>query len=181
MIFKTQDLQDLRFEILIVLQALATLPHAITNGPYVYVCRVWVFFILYSLTCTLRKILHKISESLQTRYICQQIHTPFGHVVCAVMSDNHYNIQRSPVGSSIFIAEAKAVDLTLKLVAPVSDIPIFYIKYLTMHKVHMHAGAIRQLLYEPRHEISNNVVCATIKGSELPAHTRSLIRAFASR
>ena len=24
---------------------------------------------------------------------------------------------------------------------------MFYIKYLTMHKMHMHAGAIRQLLY----------------------------------
>ena len=24
---------------------------------------------------------------------------------------------------------------------------MFYIKYLTMHKVHMHTGAIRQLLY----------------------------------
>ena len=24
---------------------------------------------------------------------------------------------------------------------------MLYIKYLTMHKVHMHAGAIRQLLY----------------------------------
>ena len=34
---------------------------------------------------------------------------------------------------------------------------------------------------EPRHEISNNVVCATSKGSDQPAHTRSLIRAFASR
>ena len=34
---------------------------------------------------------------------------------------------------------------------------------------------------EPRHEISNNVVCATSKGSEQPAHMRSLIRAFASR
>ena len=31
------------------------------------------------------------------------------------------------------------------------------------------------------HEISNNVVCATSKGSDQPAHTRSLIRAFASR
>ena len=28
-------------------------------------------------------------------------------------------------------------------------------------------------------EISNNVVCATSKGSDQPAHTRSLIRAFA--
>ena len=33
--------------------------------------------------------------------------------------------------------------------------------------------------YEPQHEISNNVVCATSKGSDQPAHTRSLIRAFA--
>ena len=35
--------------------------------------------------------------------------------------------------------------------------------------------------YEPRHEISKNVVFATSKGSDQPAHTRSLIRAFASR
>ena len=33
---------------------------------------------------------------------------------------------------------------------------------------------------EPVHEISNNMVCATSKGSDQPAHTRSLIRAFAS-
>ena len=32
---------------------------------------------------------------------------------------------------------------------------------------------------EPRHEISNNVVCATSKASDQPAHTHSLIRAFA--
>ena len=37
------------------------------------------------------------------------------------------------------------------------------------------------ILYEPWHEISNNVVCATSKASDQPAHTRSLIRAFASR
>ena len=35
--------------------------------------------------------------------------------------------------------------------------------------------------YEPRHEISSNVVCVTSKGSDQPAHMRSLIRAFASR
>ena len=34
---------------------------------------------------------------------------------------------------------------------------------------------------EPRYEISNNVVSATSKASDQPAHTRSLIRAFASR
>ena len=37
------------------------------------------------------------------------------------------------------------------------------------------------VLYEPVHEISNNVVCATIKASDQPAHKRSLIKAFASR
>ena len=37
------------------------------------------------------------------------------------------------------------------------------------------------LTNEPQHEISNNVVCATSKASDQPAHTRGLIRAFASR
>ena len=36
-------------------------------------------------------------------------------------------------------------------------------------------------LNEPLHEISNNVVCATSRASDQPAHMRSLIRAFASR
>ena len=36
------------------------------------------------------------------------------------------------------------------------------------------------LLYEPWHEIFNNVVCVTSKASDQPAHMRSLIRAFAS-
>ena len=35
--------------------------------------------------------------------------------------------------------------------------------------------------FEPVHEISNNLVCATSKASDQPAHMRSLIRAFASR
>ena len=34
---------------------------------------------------------------------------------------------------------------------------------------------------EPVHEIFNNVVCATSKASDQPAHTRSLIWGFASR
>ena len=37
------------------------------------------------------------------------------------------------------------------------------------------------ITFEPVHDISNNVVCATSKASDQPAHTRSLIRAFASR
>ena len=35
--------------------------------------------------------------------------------------------------------------------------------------------------FEPQHEISNNVVRVTSKASYQSAHTRSLIRAFASR
>ena len=50
------------------------------------------------------------------------------------------------------------------------------------------SGSNRQLvrvkhihIIEPVHEISNNVVCATSKASDQPAHMSSLIRAFASR
>ena len=39
----------------------------------------------------------------------------------------------------------------------------------------------KQSLFEPQHEISNNVVCATSKASDQPAHTLSLIRVFSSR
>ena len=35
--------------------------------------------------------------------------------------------------------------------------------------------------YEPRHKISNNVVCAASKASDQPGHMPCLIRAFASR
>ena len=38
----------------------------------------------------------------------------------------------------------------------------------------------RSKQFEPVHEISNNVLYATSKASDQPAHTRSLIRAFAS-
>ena len=37
------------------------------------------------------------------------------------------------------------------------------------------------IIIEQRHEISNNVVCATSKASDQPAYMRSLIRAFACR
>ena len=36
-------------------------------------------------------------------------------------------------------------------------------------------------IVKPVHEISKNVVCANSKASDQPAHTRSLIRASASR
>ena len=40
---------------------------------------------------------------------------------------------------------------------------------------------IKNSKFEPVHEIFNNMVCATSKASDQPAHMRSLIRAFASR
>ena len=51
--------------------------------------------------------------------------------------------------------------------------------YCILDTISTHACTISK--YEPPHEISNNVVCATSKASDQPAHMRSLIRAFASR
>ena len=48
-------------------------------------------------------------------------------------------------------------------------------------QVAMTAAAECGFEFEPWHEISNNVVCATSKASDQPVHMRSLIRAFASR
>ena len=36
-------------------------------------------------------------------------------------------------------------------------------------------------IFEQLHEISNNVVCATSKASDQPAHMRNPVRAFAIR
>ena len=47
---------------------------------------------------------------------------------------------------------------------------------MMIHVIPMHTYT-----YKLQHEISNNVVCATSKGSDQPAHMRSLIRVFASR
>ena len=47
----------------------------------------------------------------------------------------------------------------------------------------LHFLSVKRLRFchiiEPRHEISNHVICATSKASDQPAHMRSLIRAFA--
>ena len=60
-------------------------------------------------------------------------------------------------------------------------LPTFSLLYVPMVK-----GLVTALLYklgneiyEPRHKMSNTVVCATSKSSDQPAHTHSLIRAFA--
>ena len=49
---------------------------------------------------------------------------------------------------------------------------------VTAHKLIAHETTTE---IESQHEISNNVVCATSKGSDQPAQTRSLVRAFANR
>ena len=56
--------------------------------------------------------------------------------------------------------------------------------FLFFYKLFKPAYAILLLLanaQEPRHEISKNVICATSKASDEPAHKLSLIRTFASR
>ena len=70
-------------------------------------------------------------------------------VVCKVRSKVTMNIDIRNRTVNI-IMQLPAKTWTIKfIIAPLSDIqfPMFYIKYLTMHNVHMHAGAIRQLLY----------------------------------
>ena len=47
-------------------------------------------------------------------------------------------------------------------------------------KIDTHSATI-QNSFEPQHEISKNVVCASSKASDQPAQTHRLIRAFASR
>ena len=63
-----------------------------------------------------------ISENMQSRYKnYQQIYTDGSKedskVGCAVISDNHSNMQRIPDDSSIFTAEAKAIDLALDFIS----------------------------------------------------------------
>ena len=60
-------------------------------------------------------------RKLQSRYKnCQQVYTDGSKedskVGCAFLSGNHSNIQRLPDDSSIFTAEAKAVDLALDFI-----------------------------------------------------------------
>ena len=51
---------------------------------------------------------------------------------------------------------------------------------ITRHCFHIRIEFSIANKFELQNEISNNVICATSKASDQPAHTRSLIRAFAS-
>ena len=64
------------------------------------------------------RILKDDFRKLQNRYKnYQQIYTDGSKDGCAVISDNHSNMQRIPDDSSIFTAEAKAVDLALDFIS----------------------------------------------------------------
>ena len=52
--------------------------------------------------------------------------------------------------------------------------------HLGLNKISFRYFACRHII-EPRHEISNNVVCVISKASDQSARKRSLIRVFASR
>ena len=47
--------------------------------------------------------------------------------------------------------------------------------------LHISIRHFKNYTFDPRHEICNNVVCATSKASDQTAHMRSLIRDFANR
>ena len=51
-------------------------------------------------------------------------------VGCAVISDNHSNMQRIPDDSSIFTAKAKAIDLALALVMLTINLLFFLTRFL---------------------------------------------------
>ena len=57
-----------------------------------------------------------------------------------------------------------------------SDISMFYIKYLTMYKVHMHAGAIRQLSYGCAYV--QEVIHSQKLVDYLPVHTHKLYNKY---
>ena len=57
----------------------------------------------------------------------------------------------------------------------------FMLSKVKLEKGFVTSRIVFSILTGPVHEISNNVVYATSKASDQPAHKRSLIRAFASR
>ena len=80
------------------------------------------------------------------------------------------------------ICLSKPVSLLKKTVASKNICCASKVKHDLIHQDHClhHSAKTCYLQLELGHEISNYVVCATSKASDQPAHTRSLIRAFAS-
>ena len=72
---------------------------------------------------------------MQSRYKnYQQIYTDGSKedskLGCAVISDNHSNMQRIPDDSSIFTAEAKAIDLALDFITITINLLYFLTHFL---------------------------------------------------
>ena len=73
--------------------------------------------------------------------------------------------------------------IQLHLKEEVSKLTLTLFRPVLINKIHtlFTIGSNVLIIIEPRHEIFNNVVCATSKASDQTAHMRSLIRAFTSR
>ena len=85
------------------------------------------------------------------------------HIVCNIGYRLPKNINRQEEQTTKLVTCRKNVYFKLELKG------IYFCKFVS----HFY------FIFEPVHEISNNVVCGTSKASDQPAHTRSLIRAFA--
>ena len=84
--------------------------------------------------------------------------------------------------SPLKIAPATASIPVINNSAANSTIPLQNTITMSPSKMIKQGGTVHIVsIYGPWHEISNNVVCATSKGSDQPAHRRRLIRAFAGR
>ena len=100
---------------------------------------------------------------MQSRYKnYQQIYTDGStedsNVGCAVISDNHSNMQRIPDDSSIFTAEAKAIDLALDFISTcdASNEFIIFSNSLSVLKAMNHTSSMNpqiQKLLEKCHEL----------------------------
>ena len=86
----------------------------------------------------------------------------------------HYNSQVS-LSLSLSLSLFFFLSLSLHFVPG----PFSLLRSGLNHEMHVFK-LVEILIIEPQHEISNNVVCSSSKASDQPAHTRSLIRAFAS-
>ena len=102
------------------------------------------------------KCYRKISDSLDTTKLILQFHILF----------TEYHV------SNFVYMQAAKTHVRLHICAGWSKIS-FIANTISIFLIH--------ILIAPQHKIYNNVVCAARKASDQPAHTRSLIRAFASR
>ena len=92
---------------------------------------------------------------------------------------DHYNIKRM-LGECLLISILLGKD-SRKLVESQASAEQFNICVLKAEPGKLNLKRCETvIIYEPVHEISNNVVCATSTASDQTAHKRSLIRAFTS-